>query len=128
MNQAEDPRPKVRYLWLQPGVRGYLALVLGIPLAGNINIVSSVYTFLRLSPPGAHIRTDMIVESYVGVVAFMTALLGLPLGIVTAVRWRSERVLLISGIAASVLSLTPFLAGTAFLRWYASFRGLVLSP
>ncbi len=123
MDKAEPPVRRVRYLWMQPGVRGYLALILGIPPAGNINVLSSVYTTLRSVPAGTTIRPWEL-GFWIGGVALFTALFGLPLGIVTMVRWRSEPVLRISGLAATLLSLTPLPAGHGFLLWYASSRGV----
>jgi len=86
----------------------------------------SVYTTLHSVPPGTSIR-PMGLALWLGLVSLGTAVCGVDLGGLTVVVWRKVPLLLLSGIAAALLSLTPFWVGTSFFRWFAAFRGLLLS-
>src|SRR5476651_94425 len=96
-----------RRLWMQPGVRGLLVWLYGIPLAGNLNVIASVYGTLESVPSGTLIR-PMGLALWIGVVGIGTAICGVSLGGLTVVLWRRVPLLLLSGFVSALLSLTPF--------------------
>jgi hypothetical protein len=111
---------------MQPGVRGLLLWLYGIPMAGNLNVVLSVWSTLHSVPSGTSIR-PMGLALWIGVVGIGTAICGIGLGGVTVVVRRKVPLLLLSGLASALLSLTPFWTGIVFFRWFAAYRGLILS-
>ncbi|HUR38759.1 MAG TPA: hypothetical protein VM222_04675 [Planctomycetota bacterium] len=126
MDDGSEARPRARFLFLQPGVRGLLLWLWGIPLVGNFNVLCSVYTTLHSVPPGTSVR-PMGLALWLGLVSVGTAVCGVGLGGLTAFLWRKVPLLLLSGCASAALSLTPFWVGTSFFRWFAATRGLILS-
>ena len=109
-----------------PSVRLLLSLLYGIPIAGILNTMSSIVWVLHSAPPGTAIR-PMGLAVYLFLVEVFTLLSGGILSIVTIIRWRKEPVLWLNAVAALALSVTPLWLGVYFFRWFAAYRGLVLS-
>jgi hypothetical protein len=64
---------------------------------------------------------------WLGIVSIATAACGMVLGGITIVLRRKDPLLVLNGLASAALSLTPLWVGTVFFRWFAAFRGLILS-
>jgi len=123
---VEEKPPRRRWLWQQPQVAWLLFWLYGVPVAGNLNIVLSIITVLGKVPSGTPVR-PMGLACYGAMIGIGTAAVGSFLGILTVVMWRKVPLLLWSGIASVLLSFTPLLASIHFFRWYAAYRGLILS-
>jgi hypothetical protein len=123
---VEETPPRRRWLWQQPQVAWLLFWLYGIPVAGNLNIILSIITVFGQVPAGTSIR-PMGLACYGGMIGIGSAAVGGFLSVLTIVMWRKVPLLLWSGIASFILSFTPLLASIYFFRWYAAYKGLILS-
>ncbi len=113
-------------LWQQPGVRRWLYIVYGVPLAFYGNLLGTMIYVLGRVPAGTSIR-PMGLALYSVLVAIGGTVLGGGFGLITLIKWWKVPLLRHSGAAAILLSLPMLWVDVHFFRWFCEVRGLVLS-
>jgi len=97
-----------------------------IPVAGNLNVVCSVWASLIGLAPGSYIR-PMGLAMWIAAVGLGTAVLGLAAGSLAIGFHRRNPVVVLSGLACILGSFAPWWLGPHFMDWYAEHRGLTFS-
>ena len=115
--------PKAR-LWLQPGVRGFLLWLYGIPLAGNLNVVLSITASLWHYSRGDTVDKEPLLRIWLVFTIVGTIIASWILGIVAIVKWRKIPLLLWNGVATMALSLSPGWVAGLYYVWFMELRGL----
>lgn len=97
-----------------------------IPIAGNLNVVCSVWASLNGLAPGSYVR-PMGLALWITVVGLGTAVLGLAAGSLAIGFHRRNPVVIVSGLACILGSFAPWWVGAHFMDWYADYRGLTFT-
>jgi hypothetical protein len=94
-----------------------------VPVAGNLNVVCSVWASLSGLAPGSYVR-PMGLALWITAVGLGTAVLGLAAGSLAIGFHRRNPVVVLSGVACILGSFAAWWVGPHFMDWYAGDRGL----
>lgn len=95
-----------------------LAVLYGIPLLGNIHVLSAMFCSLWNVPAGTSLR-PMGLACLTALIAVATAAIGCPVSLVVLFRRRRAPLFVMSALLCLALSLAPWFVG----RWAMEFIG-----
>ena len=120
----EEPATQ-RFAFGQTKVQ-WLLWLYGVPLAGFLHVFGSIVAEFADVPRGSVIR-PMGLTCWIAVAGIATGVAGVVLGLIALITGRKVPVLVLSGLLCIGLCQLPWAFGPSFFRWYAGYRGLILS-